>query len=93
MDHPHQLEFFSEQSELEILHAEMALMRKEFDKFRKTMLQRHNELCKLCLLLEEENASLVKKLSLLEKNFGDAGAKGADGDYLQRLFAEAYLAS
>lgn len=93
--HPHQLELFEQPEELELLRQEIALLRQQMAKWQREQLSRHNDLCKEYLLLQEENELVKERLAKVERQLTqDKPAKeGSGGNYLERLFAEAYLSS
>jgi hypothetical protein len=87
-----QLQLFEENDELTVLKREVLKLRRRCDQLRKGMASRYNQLAKLCVVLQEENSELKRRLDAFEK--GDAGMAVPmcieEDDYLLKLFEEAY---
>lgn len=87
-----QLHLFEKNDETKLLAQELALLRQLVKKMKKELAQRHHELAKWCVLLEEENSLLKKRLLSLEKNIYPDRAQEAESErLLEKLFSEAYL--
>lgn len=85
-----QLELFQENDEISLFRQEIEAMQKRYEKNGRTMLKRHNELAKLCLLLKEENDVLNQRLHELEKK-QDIQKQPKNKDLIEKLFKEFYL--
>jgi regulator of replication initiation timing len=85
-----QLELFAENDELTLMRKELNELYHQYEKLKRTLYSRHNELAKWCLKLEKENEDLKRRLDKMEKASQKEGKELGD-DLLEKLFREAYL--
>lgn len=88
-----QLEIFEEENEkLSLLKKELAALHQRCEVLKRGMASKYNQLAKLCLLLQEENSQLKKRIDELEKaSSAQKASTQLEDDYLRELFQEAYL--
>lgn len=89
---PSQLELFEENDQISLLKREVLKLRQRCELLRRGMSKKYNQLAKLCMILQEENSLLKRRLDAIEKT--DSAADGLEDiegdDYLLKLFEEAY---
>ncbi|WP_068470162.1 hypothetical protein [Candidatus Protochlamydia phocaeensis] len=87
-----QLDLFTEEDELSLMRKELKEVYLQFEKLKRALYVRHQDLSRLCLQLKEENEQLKYRLDKLESVI-QKQSKSSNDDLLEKLFKEAYLLS